>query len=124
MKKMITMVAALIVAVTLNASNKNIENSVSEFIRVAPFAQVNINVPGRVRVIQGEEYGVMMTSSWTGDSAALNCQVKDGVLYIYSDNNEILSDNGRGTTITVLTPANDAVLKTGNSLIQVANRKK
>lgn len=121
---MMTLVAAFIMALTVSASNKSIENNASDFVRIAPFGQISVNIPGRIRVIQGEEYGIQVTSPKTGDSTMLDYQVKDGVLYIYTENDEMLTGSGSGTVVTIITPANNAVLKTGNNMQIMRSNKK
>lgn len=123
MKKIMTMVAAIMMIATANASNKSVENSVMETRRVAPFSEVNINVPARVRVIQGEEYGVQVSTAAAYDTTMLDYVVRDGVLYIRTDCNEILSDSGRGTVITITTPSLLTNLKLGNDVQEVRKKK-
>ena len=85
MKKIMTLVAAIMMAVTVNASNKSVEFAVEAPGRVAPFSEVNVNVPSRIRVV------------------STKCT-------------DMLSASGRGTVITVITPAADAIIKTGDDV--------
>lgn len=116
MKKIMTLVAAIMMAVTVNASNKSVEFAVEALGRVAPFSEVNVNVPSRIRVVQGEDYGVMINGTAVYDSTLLDFEVKDGVLYISTKCTDMLSASGRGTVITVITPATDAIIKTGDDV--------
>lgn len=116
MKKIMTLVAAIMMAVTVNASNKSVEFAVEAPDRVAPFSEVNVNVPSRIRVVQGEDYGVMINGTAVYDSTLLDFEVRDGVLYISTKCTDMLSASGRGTVITVITPAADAIIKTGDDV--------
>ena len=123
MKKIMILVAAMMMAVTVDASNKSIENAVETPNRMAPFSEVNVNVPSRVRVIQGEDYGVMVNGTSVYDSTQLDFDVRDGVLYISTKCTDMLSASGRGTVITVITPASDIDIKTGDD-VQPLRRKR
>ena len=118
-----TLVAAMIMVVAVNASNKSMEYAVEAPGRVAPFSEVNVNVPSRIRVVQGEDYGVMINGEAVYDSTLLDFEVKDGVLYISTKCTDMLSASGRGTVITLITPATDAVIKTGDD-VQPLRRKR
>lgn len=123
MKKIMILVAAMMMAVTVDASNKSIENAVETPNRMAPFSEVNVNVPSRIRVVQGEDYGVMINGTAVYDSTLLDFEVRDGVLYISTKCTDMLSASGRGTVITLITPATDALIKTGDD-VQPLRRKK
>ena len=123
MKKIMTLVAAMLMAVAVNASNKSVEFATEAPGKVAPFSKVNVNVPSRVRVIQGEDYGVMVNGTSVYDSTQLVFDVRDGVLYISTKCTDMLSASGRGTVITVITPASDIDIKTGDD-VQPLRRKR
>lgn len=123
MKKIMIMVAAVMMTATAIASNNGNDNSVKEPSIVAPFSEINVNVPARVRVIQGEDYGVMVSVSAMYDRTKLDYRVKDGVLYISTECAEMLSASGRGTMITVITPAENANVKVGRD-VQLFRRKR
>ena len=118
-----TLVAAMIMVVAVNASNKSMEYAVEAPGRVAPFSEVNVNVPSRIWVVQGEDYGLMINGEAVYDSTLLDFEVKDGVLYISTKCTDMLSASGRGTVITLITPATDAVIKTGDD-VQPLRRKR
>lgn len=122
MKKIMTLVAAIMMIATANASNKRVENLVMGTHRVDPFSEVNINVPARIRVIQGDEYGVMTSTASAYDSTKLEYDVKNGVLYIRTDYSEMLSASGRGTVITIITPTDIKGVKLGDD-VQMARKK-
>ena len=117
-----TLVAAMLMAVAVNASNKSVEYATEVPGKIAPFSEVNVNVPARVRVVQGEDYGVMINGTAVYDSTLLDFEVKDGILYISTRCMDMLSASGRGTVITLITPAADAIIKTGDD-VQPLRRK-
>ena len=123
MKKIMILVAAMMMAVTVDASNKSIENAVETPNRMAPFSEVNVNVPSRIRVVQGEDYGVMINGTADYDSTMLDFHVEDGILYISTRSMDMLSASGRGTVITVITPATDALISTGDDVRPLRRKK-
>lgn len=116
MKKIMTMVAMIAMIATANASNKNTDNAMNEPTKVAPFTEVNVNVPARIKLVRGEEYGVMANAIDMADVNKLDYRVKDGVLYISTESMDMLRASGRGTVITVFTPADNANIKIGNDV--------
>ena len=117
------LVAAMMMVVAANASNKSMEYAVEAPGKIAPFSEVNVNVPSRVRVIQGEDYGVMVNGTAVYDSSLLDFDVRDGVLYISTRCTDMLAASGRGTVITIITPASDIDIKTGDN-VQPLHRKR
>lgn len=122
MKKIMTLVAAMMMIATANASNKSVESSVMGAHRVDPFSEVNVNVPARIRVVQGDEYGVLASTAAAYDTTKLDYDVRNGVLYIRTDCSEMLSASGRGTVITIITPADIKAVKLGDD-VQEARKK-
>ena len=118
-----TLVAAMMMAVAVNANNKSVEYATEVPGKIAPFSEVNVNVPARVRVVQGEDYGVMINGTAVYDSTLLDFEVRDGILYISTRCMDMLSASGRGTVITLITPAADAIIKTGDD-VQPLRRKR
>ncbi|MDE5561339.1 MAG: hypothetical protein K2J00_06035 [Bacteroidaceae bacterium] len=123
MKKIMTMVAVIMMMAAATANSKSIEERIVEPSAVAPFCEVNVNVPARVRVIKGEDYGVLVSVSAMYDAAKLDYRVKDGVLYISTECSEMFSASDRGTMITVITPADDTNVKVGRD-VQLFRRKR
>ena len=123
MKKIMVLVATMMMVVAANASNKSMEYAVEAPGKIAPFSEVNVNVPSRVRVIQGEDYGVMVNGTAVYDSSLLDFDVRDGVLYISTRCTDMLAASGRGTVITIITPASDIDIKTGDN-VQPLHRKR
>ena len=106
MKKIVIMCVAIMMALTTNA--ERIEN-------VAPFSKVNVSVQGRVRIIQGEAYGVSICSDSKETSDAVRYTVKDGVLSI--DNKYQETEESGRTVITIITPTDSIDLTAGNGLL-------
>ncbi len=96
MKKMMMMLTAIMMTVSLNAKNEN----------VAPFEGVKVNVPARVRFVYGTEYSVNVQAADTLVASAIRWTVKDGVLKINTlDANEDLGN----VCITIVSPNEPAV---------------
>ena len=106
MKKIVIMCVAIMMALTTKA--ERIEN-------VAPFSKVNVSVQGRVRIIQGEAYGVSICSDSKETSDAVRYTVKDGVLSI--DNKYQETEESGRTVITIITPTDSIDLTAGNGLL-------
>lgn len=116
MKKIMTLVAVIMMIATASASNNSNENTSQEPLKLAPFTEVNVNVPARVKLVRGEEYGVMANTIDILDTARLEYEVKNGVLYISTESQDLLRASGRGTVITVFTPHDDARIKIGDDV--------
>ena len=123
MKKIMTLVATMMMVVAVNASNKSVEYATEAPSKIAPFSEVNVNVPSRIRVVQGEDYGVMVNGTAVYDSTLLDFDVKEGVLYIRSKCTDMLSVAGRGTVITLITPASDIDIKTGDDVHELRRKR-
>lgn len=112
-----TLVATMMVLATVNASNKGVESVVEATTdAIAPFTKVNVNVPSRIRVVQGTEYGVMVNNAHLESMPMLNYNVKDGVLYISTTCTDMLAASGRETVITIITPSGDIDIKAGRDM--------
>ncbi len=122
MKKIMTMVAAIIMIATASASNINVNSASNEPHRVAPFTEVNVNVPARIKLIHGDDYGVMANTANSADTTQLEYHVKDGVLYISTESVDMLRASGRGTVITIITPDYDANIKLGSDVQAIRKR--
>lgn len=116
MKKIMTLVAAMAMTATISASNNNANITINEPVSLAPFSKVNVNVPARIRIVSGEEYGVVANTAHTQDLAELDFHVRDGVLYISTESMDMLSASGRGTIITVITPLHDTGIQMGDKV--------
>lgn len=70
MKKLMTMVSAMMMVAAVNAS---------EVVTVA-FNEARVSVPARVRFVKGENYGFSVEAKDSVIARAVRCSVKDGVL--------------------------------------------
>ena len=122
MKKIMTLEAVIMMIATASATNNNAEITSNEPLKLAPFTEVNVNVPARIKLVRGEEYGVMANTIDVLDTTHLDYQVKNGVLYISTENMDLLRASGRGTVFTVFTPNDDASIKMGDD-VQPLRRK-
>lgn len=113
MKKIIIMVSAAIFAATMNANPVNTE----------PFSKVNVNVPGRIRLIKGESYGVSVYAADHKYSSSVEFTVKNGVLSIETSSDDMRQSSGKGTVITVITPKEDTMLTSGNDVYKATQTK-
>ena len=122
MKKMMTLVAVIMIIATANASNNNTDSKANEPLKLAPFTEVNVNVPARIKLVRGEEYGVMANAANIIDTTLLDYQVRNGVIYISTESQDMLRASGRGTIITIITPNDDANIKMGNDVQPLRRR--
>ena len=72
MKKLMTMVCAMIMAVAANASK----------VTTVAFNEARISVPARVRFVSGDHYGFSVEVKDSAIAKAIRCSVKDGILRI------------------------------------------
>ena len=70
MRKLMTMACAMIMAAAANASE----------VVTVEFGEARVNVPARVRFVQGENYGFSVAAKDSVIAKAVRCSVKDGVL--------------------------------------------
>lgn len=70
MKKLMTMVGAIMMAAAANAS---------EVVTVA-FNEARVNIPARVRFVQSEDYGFSVEAKDSIVARAVRCTVKDGII--------------------------------------------
>lgn len=122
MKKIMIMVAAIMMMATASASNKDVKNRTEYHGKIPPFSVVDINVPGRIKLVKGDEYRVIVSTLNAEDSSKLDCQVKNGVLYISTNSSEMLYGTGRGTMITVINPSEDTGIRVGSD-VQTLRKK-
>ena len=70
MRKLMTMACAMIMAAAVNASE----------VVTVEFNEARVNIPARVRFVQGESYGFSVAAKDSIIAKAVRCTVKDGVL--------------------------------------------
>lgn len=93
MKKMMILVSAIMMATTANAQQ----------VETTSFDEVRVNVPARVRIVAGENYGVSIATKNEEVAKAVNYDVKNGVLNINTRDIEALADEN-AIRITIVTP--------------------
>ncbi len=72
MKKLMTMVSAIMMVAAVNASE----------VTTVAFNETMVNIPARVRFVQGDSYGFNVEAKDSVVARSLQCSVKDGVLRI------------------------------------------
>lgn len=106
MKKIMTMVSAIMMVAAANAETKN----------VAPFNEVNVNVPARVRVIQGNDFGIIVRTKDNIDTNVIKYTVENGILRISTQNIDLFNSDEHKVMITVTTPIDATNLTVGRSM--------
>lgn len=104
MKKMISMVFAMVLAMgsmSAQTTTKNVETT--------PFDKIQLDVTGRVKVVDGHHYGVTVRSNDKDLAEDVMVSVKDGVLGITSRSGELLTNEDASLVITIVTPHNPEI---------------
>lgn len=113
MKKMFILISAIMMAAS-NANAKNVET--------APFTGVCINVPARVKVIQGDNYEVNVITKDSLVEKKVQCVVVDGVLRIKTTDKALLEE-AKDLRITIVTPV-DAEISAGRDMeMKIVDRR-
>lgn len=94
MKKMMILASALIMGVAANAEMTNMQ----------PFSGVSVNVPARVRLVYGEEYGMNVQAADSLVASGIRWSVKDGVLSIRTIDESEKLENVRITIVSPVVP--------------------
>jgi len=94
MKKVMLFVAAMMIMF----------NAKAEMSNVAAFNEIKVNVPARVRVIKGGEYGIHLSAEDTLLTSAIRYSVTGGTLSINSVDEAMLESDGREVVITITAP--------------------
>ena len=102
MKKVLMIVAAMVLFANAKAEIKNI----------AAFSEVKVNVPARVRVIKGGDYGISLSAEDSLLTSAIRYTVENGILSISSVDEAMLLADGREVVITITAPETPS-FKTG-----------
>lgn len=117
MKKTMAFVSAVILALSMSA-NVAPETSNNEIKNTEAFTETCINVPARVRFVEGESYSVLVNTSDAEVAKSIKCEVKDGVLTFYTDNGNFVNDK---VVITIVSPSLPEV-KTGKDFLAKTNK--
>ena len=103
-------------AAMMSASSFAVETN-----NVMPFEDVRVNVPVRVRFVQGDSYKVDVESEDTLAASGIRVNVKDGVLRITSiDENETQSE----VFITIMSPVEPKLSVGRNMEMKAVEREK
>lgn len=102
MKKVMLFVAAMMIIFNANA----------EMMNIAAFNEVKVNVPARVRVIKGGDYGIHLSAEDSLLTSAIRYSVNNGTLSINSIDEAMLVAEGREVVITISAPETPS-FKTG-----------
>ncbi|MCD8265788.1 MAG: DUF2807 domain-containing protein [Prevotellaceae bacterium] len=103
MKKTMVLATALIVSLAAEA----------ETMGVTPFEEVSVNVPARVRFVQGDTYALDIQAADSLETTSIRWNVEDGVLRISSV--DAAEQQPQSLCITVVSPEAPA-LKVGRHM--------
>jgi len=106
MKKIISMVFAMVLAM----GSMSAQTSVNNLKMTAPFDKVQVDVAGKVRVVDGHAYGVTVRTNDKDLQDDIVVKVENGVLGITSKSGAVLESNDK-LQITIITP-NDPEIST------------
>ncbi len=90
--KRIMITACALVAAAMSFAQGN--------VKVEAFDNVSVNIPARVRFVQGDSYSVSVRSANKYDSRSVRMSVRDGVLFISG----VGETDGEGMCITIVSP--------------------
>ncbi len=93
MKKMMILVSTIMMVATGNAKN----------VETKPFEGVKVNVPARVRFVNGENYEMGLRSTDNTTAENIQWSIKDGVLTIRT-RHESETDQPADLCITIVAP--------------------
>ena len=101
MKKVLVLIAVVMMTLGMNAEVKNIN----------AFSEVKVNVPARVRVIRGSQYGInlsaedsLLTSAIRYSVEKIRYSVENGTLSINTIDETLLLAEGSEVVITITAP--------------------
>ena len=133
MKKIMILVSAIMMVANMSAQTIN-ENSVDSVLEetlpnvdffansieeTAEFTATQLNVPARIRFIEGEKYGVRVSSNNSELVKTISCNVQNGVLSVnYKHDMDLEQYNDLSVVITIVTPQMPKV-KVGRDLTYV-----
>lgn len=94
MKKVLVLIAVVMMTLGMNAEVKNIN----------AFSEVKVNVPARVRVIRGSQYGINLSAEDSLLTSAIRYSVENGTLSINTVDETLLLAEGSEVVITITAP--------------------
>lgn len=114
MKKMMILVSAIMMVANINA--KSVETD--------KFSEVRVNVPARLRIVAGDNYGVNISASDEMVAKAIRANVKNGVLSLTTRDIEELGDAINSLCITIVTPSEPTLTMGSDVMVAQADRQK
>lgn len=93
-------VSVMIMALSMSA-NVAPETANNELKNFEAFTEAHINLPARVRLVEGDTYSVLVNAADEEVVKAIRCEVKDGKLSFSTANSESISDK---VVITIVSP--------------------
>ena len=106
MKKIMTMVSAIMVAATTNADNVETEASTHSLV----------NVPARVRFVKGDNYSFSVESENKFIAESVKAAVKDGTLYFSLKNGLSVEEASENDLTIVITAPGMPEFKTSRNM--------
>ena len=94
MKKVLVLIAVVMMTLGMNAEVKNVN----------AFNEVKVNVPARVRVIRGSQYGISLSAEDSLLTSAIRYSVENGILSINTIDETMLMVESREVVITITAP--------------------
>lgn len=124
-------VSAIMMVANMSAQNINVKSEDSIFDESLPnvdffansinetaeFTATQLNVPARVRFVEGDKYGVRVSSENKELAKTISCNVENGVLSVnYKHNEDLEQYNDLSVVITIITPKMPTI-KTGRDFV-------
>ena len=106
MKKIMTMVSAIMVAATMNAEN----------VETEAFTETLVNVPARVRFVKGDNYSFSVESENKFIAESVKAAVKDGTLYFSLKNGLSVEEASENDLTIVITAPGMPEFKTSRNM--------
>lgn len=93
-------VSVMIMALNMSA-NVAPETANNELKSTEAFTEAYINLPARVRLVEGENYSVLVNAADEEVAKAIKCEVKDGKISFSTSNGENINEK---VVITIVAP--------------------
>ena len=106
MKKIMTMISAMMVAATMNAEN----------IETEAFTETLVTVPARVRFVKGDNYSFSVESENKIVAESVKAAVKDGTLYFSLKNGLSVEEASENDLTIVITAPGMPEFKTSRNM--------
>ncbi|MBR5466263.1 MAG: hypothetical protein IKU79_02470 [Bacteroidaceae bacterium] len=122
MKKILISMVMMMFAFVTNAMDVGSDEMLQTPNVLDSFSEVNVNVPARIRLVEGENYGIVISTTSSEFMQMLDYEVRNDILYISTESLEMLKSSGRGTIIYIFTPNHQTSIKLGDD-VSYNNRK-